>query len=74
MVSELKSQSLKGELVGGFTQVSQVCESLRQRAELFSVRWGQGDVILMLQCPSPVGSVAPAQVRALNLNKTHKKI
>lgn len=36
-------------------------------------------MILMLQsaqglCPSPVSSVAPAQVRALNLNKTHKKI
>lgn len=36
-------------------------------------------MILILQCAqaqsaTPVGSVAPAQVRALNLNKTHKKI
>lgn len=49
------------------------------KAELFSVGWGWGDVILMLQCaqwqcPSPVGSVAPVQVRALNLSKSHKKI
>lgn len=80
MVSELKSWSLKGEVGGGDShRVSHVCECLRWKAELFSVSWGQDDVILMLQCaqeqcPSPVGSVAPAQARPLNLNKIHKKI